>query len=321
MVQVDVFWAYGIGASLAMASGLQLRRVSKPMETKYFIATLLVLALIWAPTGMLLLLRNTSWETMQVAENMAAMPHWLVLGFGITNITQGILGFWVGAHLVRSGKLYLAHLNWMVGYFGMFFILVYGWDGLGFDRFFYDRDMHGAAAWSPGKGATMATLWSSIGQFLTSSVAMTLYVDGVFLVPALVMTMMPWMHEGMQQIGMPAAKRPSSARMTYGYLFGVFALCLGSAIFCAVVVNYVGQMMGVGPHVARALGQIPANTTSHVLSYLVGLPLSLGLLLATVLSPKGLLMAHMARQMPSVFGDLPPVHGQKGINNDMHLAR
>lgn len=130
MVQVDVFWAYGIGASLAMAAGRQSRKVAKPFETRYFVKSLLLLSLIWAPTGMLLLLRNTSWETMQAAENIGAMPAWLVLAFGITNITQGMLGYWVGLKLVRAGRWHAVNLNWMAGYFGMFFILVYGWESL-----------------------------------------------------------------------------------------------------------------------------------------------------------------------------------------------
>jgi hypothetical protein len=32
MVQVDVFWAYGLGASLAVASGRQLARQPRPLE-------------------------------------------------------------------------------------------------------------------------------------------------------------------------------------------------------------------------------------------------------------------------------------------------
>ena len=308
MVQVDVFWAYGIGASLAMASGLQLRKANKPMETKYFIATLLVLALVWAPTGMLLLLRNTSWETMQVAESFDSLSPWLVLAFGITNVTQGILGFWVGSRLVRAGNFYLANLNWMLGYFGMFFILVYGWDGLGFDRFLFDRAMqNGHAAWTPGSGATIATLIPSIGRFLTSSVALTLFIDGVVLVPALVLTMVPWIKAGMTLEGIPRAQQPSVFTLQYSYLFGVFVICLGSAIFCALTVNYIGLWLGVGDHLARAQGLIPSGTQAHIWSYIIGLPLSMGALLLTVLRPKGLLMGYMARLVPPLLASYPPV--------------
>ncbi len=98
-----MFWAYGFGASLAMASGRQLAKLDQPFYSKYFVWTLLFLALIWAPTGMLLLLGHPSWETMQVAEDLQSIPAFLTLGFGISNVTQGILGFWTG-YLVGSER-------------------------------------------------------------------------------------------------------------------------------------------------------------------------------------------------------------------------
>src|SRR5262245_41260624 len=99
MVQVDVFWAYGWGAALAAAGGKPLALHNKPFESKYFVKALLFLSLIWAPTGMLLLLRHPSWETMQAADKLQSMSEWLILAFGITNVTQGILGFHVGLRL------------------------------------------------------------------------------------------------------------------------------------------------------------------------------------------------------------------------------
>src|SRR3990167_9736082 len=87
MVQVDVFWAYGWGASLAVACGHQLARKSKPLETAFWAKTCLFLALFWAPTGLLLLIRHPSWETMQAAASFTDLSVWLGLGFGITNIT------------------------------------------------------------------------------------------------------------------------------------------------------------------------------------------------------------------------------------------
>lgn len=288
MVQVDVFWSYGLGASLAVAAGHQLRRRDKPFESRYFVWTLLFLALVWAPTGMLLLLDHPSWETMQAAERLGSMPSWLILGFGITNVTQGILGFWTGLQLIRRGRWYLANLNWMLGYFGMFFILVYGWDGLGFDRFFYDRDaLPGSPAWSPGAGATVATLASAVPRFLTSSVAMTLYIDGIYLLPPLFWLFSRWWREGLRLQGRREAQLPTFARLLTVKLAAVFLVALPAAIFCAITVNYVGAALGVGNPVARALGQIPESGAMHVLSYFIGLPLALAVLRYTVLRECG----------------------------------
>lgn len=293
MVEVDVLWAYGFGASLALGAGRQLAKKAKPFESRYFVWTVLFLALCWAPTGMLLLIRHPSWETMQAADSLASMNEFLILGFGLTNITQGILGFWVGVLLLRQNKIYLANLNWMLGYFGMFFILVYGWDGLGFDRFFYDRDMiAGSPAWTPGvSGATtLAGFFPAVLKFLTSGVAFTLYLDGVYLLPPFAALMYLWYTEGLRSDGyqIQPGRLGFGLKMLQHYLLAVFVTALGAAIFSAVVVNYVGAALGVGNHVARGLGQIPAATDMHVLSYFIGLPLALALLWFTVLKPGAL---------------------------------
>lgn len=291
MVEVDVFWAYGFGASLAVAAGPQLTKLKKPFESRYFIWTVLFLALIWSPTGMLLLIRHPSWETMQVAENFYSLNVFLVLAFGITNVTQGILGFWVGYKLLQKQKFYLANLNWMIGYFGLFFILVYGWDGLGYDRFFYDRDMlPGSPAWSAGAGTTGTIMGTTMAawKFLTSSVAITLYTDGVYLLPPFALLMFIWHRDSMASMGRKITFWGNGPVLLASYLVAVFAVTLGAAIFSAVVVNYIGAMIGVGNHIERSLGTIPASTFSHVLSYICGLPIALTLLWFTVLKPGGL---------------------------------
>jgi hypothetical protein len=287
MVQVDVFWAYGLGGSLAAAAGVQLAEKEEPWVTPYFVKTLLFLALIWSPTGLLLLLRHPSWETMQAAERLTDLPPLLVLAFGITNVTQGILGFWVGHRLMRASRSYAATLSWMFGYFGMFFILLYGWDGRGWDRFLYDRDAFGGAAWTPGAGIQPG---AGIG-FLTSSVAETLYLDGLFLVPPLLYWFATWLREGAAARG--ERDLPSAGLLALRYLGAVFLLALPSAGVAALLVHGVKLLL------ARAL----SAESAHIASYFVGLPAALALLWLTLYRPgapaHGFLTGLAAARTPS----------------------
>ena len=275
MVQVDVFWAYGFGGSLAVAAAKPLRSVQTPLGSTYFVYTLLFLSLIWAPTGMLLLLRHPSWETMQAASSITAIPPFLVLGFGITNITQGMLGFWVGHRLTMQQRFGLAHLNWLAGYLGMFFILLYGWDGFGYDRFLYDRDMFGGVPWSPGAG-----LQPGAGpRFFVSSVAQTLYLDGVFLLPAFFALFVRWL-----RTDDPSA--PSPFRLVASYLGAVFFGALPLAALMAMgtyAAAYVLRLIGIGA------------TVAHVGGYLIGMPTVFALLWLSVLREGGPVQSLLCR--------------------------
>src|SRR5919106_6278859 len=108
MVQVDVFWSYGLGATFAVASSRQIlarrraaaleseelppgaaERVGPPTHSRwrdpYLMRTLLFLALVFAPSGVYLVWEFPSWETMHVGDS--GMPAWLITTFAITNVT------------------------------------------------------------------------------------------------------------------------------------------------------------------------------------------------------------------------------------------
>src|SRR3954447_5665582 len=135
MVQVDVFWSYGLGASMAVAAGRALvPREARPLaSTPYFLKPVLFAPLVFAPSGTYLLWSFPDWETMQAGSR--DLPAWLVAVFAITNVTQAMLGFWVVDRPLPAPPQRLATLQVVGAYFAMFLILVHGWDGEGWKRF------------------------------------------------------------------------------------------------------------------------------------------------------------------------------------------
>ena len=259
MVQVDVFWSYGIGATFAAAAARQLRTMGEsekegaekatPFSSRYFVATLLFLACIFAPSGLWLLWQFPHWETMQVATSRADIPVWLVCIFAVTNITQGVLGYGMANALIQRGKYYAAHLQWFLGYFGMFFILLYGWDGLGWQRFLYDATVNKGILWSPGTHMGVG--------FLTSNVAYTLYGMSIFVIPPMFIAFGRWVIAGADEDTTlsPEEKPSCPVRIGFLYLAGIFCVALATAAAAAVTVYLASLVVG------------------HVASYFVGLPL------------------------------------------------
>ncbi len=262
MVQVDVFWSYGIGAGLGLASaaaGTKVEKVKDLLESAPAVQTLLFLSIVFAPSGFVLLWSFPSWETMHVGTR--ELPGWLVAIFGLTNITQGLLGFVVARRLSACGKAFTAYLHWVGGYFGMFFILVHGWDGSGYQRFF-----------SPTREALNGWTWSTAAGWLTSDVAITLMVMGVVLIPWLVGLTVSWLGQ--------SGRAPGSAVLSVSVLGLLMVGVPSLAIASSVMVRQAGAIGGLLGTVAmfallcaprfgllrwhfESLGFAPARESSH----------------------------------------------------------
>jgi hypothetical protein len=251
MVEVDVFWAYGLGAGFAAAATHQIA-LSKDrpsgaagagwqryFSSPYFTVTVLYCALLFGPSGAYLLWAFPDWETMQVARDHASLPAWLVTLFAITNVSQGILGYWVTAKLIRGGRRYAAFLQVGVGYFGMFFILVHGWDGRGYQRFFSaDRAVFQSWPHDPSFGDALGRA----GRWLTSPVALTL--AGMFvIVVVLLWIMSAWLNEGHRLVGIQDT--PRTTTVVAAVLGFVFAGALGSAVVSSVLIHLLGWWIGI----------------------------------------------------------------------------
>ncbi len=174
MVQVDIFWSYGMGAGIALAGAKQIINEKKAWwTTEPFILNLLWLALVFVPSGLYLLWSNPGWETMFVARNHESIPAWLVTLFGLTNVTQGILGYYVTAYFLQKRKPTVAKFQAIWSHAAMVFILVFGWDGSGYRRFFYAGT---GEEWHSG-------VHYDISQFFSSQIFFTLLGLGVFFIP------------------------------------------------------------------------------------------------------------------------------------------
>jgi hypothetical protein len=137
MVQVDVFWTYGLNAGLAMAASHALKKEKSFWNNRFFTLSLLWTACVFAPSGIYLLWNFPAWETMFVARDHLTIPAWLACLFSLTNILLGVLGFWVTYYFIKKNakKAALAQTVW--SHAVMLFILIFGWDGSGHERFFY----------------------------------------------------------------------------------------------------------------------------------------------------------------------------------------
>lgn len=243
MVQVDVFWAYGIGASFAVAAARQIKKNKEkdaafppenetkgPFYTPYFMTTLLYLSLLFAPSGAYLLWAFTSWETMHAGDKN--LPAWLVSLFSMTNVTQGILGFYVAYALIQRDKIYRAYLHFLGAYFFMFFILVHGWDGTGYQRFFSETRAD-FLNWKP----------ENIRHWLTCPVALTLDAMGILIIPGIVLPASRWLYDGYRDENGGVI---NVARWQLGlrFLAPIFFGSLLSAIIASLFIHKLGWILG-----------------------------------------------------------------------------
>ncbi len=342
MVQVDVFWSYGIGASFALGAWRQLRKLRaerdgdtwkivpdnkidvpkllKALKKKdilppkleraelakmqeyirefretnatafgneYFLKTLAFLALLFVPSGAVLLWSNPSWETMQVGK-YETIPQWLVGLFSITNVTQGILGYLITHDLLMKGKLDKAALQTFGAYFLFFFTLVNGWDNKAYQRFF-SKNRESFEAWR----------WANVLPWLASDVSAILISFGTVFLPVIYYLMCKWLVEGkLDEEGELAddERMLREATRTFGlYNLGIFGGTLGSSIAGTVLI--------------RKLGWIPGLAATGALLY----PL--------LLSQKGLGASFLKKLLKVESLELPPVEGPSaGVQLEEVLA-
>jgi hypothetical protein len=217
MVEGDVFWSYGLGASFALAAFRQIReiesgrpdaggielsrgqlrglkRLFKEIESgdssftnQYFMKLLLFLSVLFVPSVTNMLWSNPSWETAHVG-SYETIPGWLVSGLSVTNVTQAILGYWVTRNLLTRGEYYKAAQQTIYGYLAFWFLMVNGWDKTGYRRFF-SKDRDAFENWRPGNAV----------EWLGSDVVRILLSYGTVFAPLMLFWMTKWLKEGYEE--------------------------------------------------------------------------------------------------------------------------
>jgi hypothetical protein len=273
MVQVDVVWAYAFSSGFAACAARQLEKEEKPFNNKWYTFNLLFLSLLFAPSGIYLLWQFVQWETMQVATTFTDLPAWLVCGFAITNITQGILGYWVSYKFIKKKNYYAAHANWMWSWILFWFILVCGWDCTGYQRFLYDASVHNGVLWETGKLMGISFFWKS-------NVWWTLVAMGVCFTPMLTYGCINFIRKGAKMDPTLSADQVPSPLKILIFSFGAqWVVCLGLAIVAALIVMGLRNFTG-----------------SILLGYLIGIPLFI-VLAQLLLFRRGMPMYLIAKQL------------------------
>jgi len=240
MVQVDVIWSYAFGATLASAASRQIKKESEekgnPFENKYFIYLLLFLSLLFNPSGIYLLWQFPHWETMQVAWIHTDLPAWLVTLFSFTNITQGILGYYVTYLFIKKEKYYYAHVNWIVAWTLFWSLLVMGWDTTGWQRFLYDPTINNMLRWEPGMHLGI--------KFFISNVFLTLVGMAIPIGPAYIIPFAKWIKEQYKYDNrIKQNDIPSFFFLVVLCIFGTFGITLFLAILNGLWVIYLHSIL------------------------------------------------------------------------------
>ena len=267
MLQFDSIWSYGVGSSFALAAFRQLRKMQAesgskdeelgatdllnvgrilkefekagtPFNNEYSLKNVVFLSLLFVPCAVTNLWADPSWESMHVGD-FESIPNWAVSVFGITLMTQGMLGFWVTYNYLMRGKYYRAALQTVLGYVGFFTCVMVGWDRKGYQRFF-SKDREAFENWK----------WTNVFGWITKEPDVrVLGTFGTVFVPLMLYWLSKWFVEGYEMDGEVELQEGSQDKVVemakVSALLGVVVgASVGLAGTAAVLVNRLGWVKG-----------------------------------------------------------------------------
>ncbi|NNM00152.1 MAG: hypothetical protein HKO62_05335 [Gammaproteobacteria bacterium] len=228
MVQVDIPWTYGVGASFAVVAQRYLgERFGGWREafTSWPFLQLAAFALfVIGPFTAQLLWIYPDWQLMYALDGPPGP--WAIVAAMFALPLAGVTGYGVAWALLRAGRHYLAFCQFLAGYFLMFFGLSYGWDGTGYQRLF-SVSREALANWS----------WAEFTAWSQSAIAGTFNLHMLVIVPYLLFFASWWIARD---------SRPATGQWAVvGKLFLlVFVLTVGTAVGCAALLINLGGVTG-----------------------------------------------------------------------------
>ncbi|GGM62423.1 hypothetical protein GCM10012275_36430 [Longimycelium tulufanense] len=237
---IEVVWAYAIGAGFAMASAHQLQeRHRNPgiSANRYLLGSVLYVALLVAPAGAYLLAAYPSWSSFHLLDSA---PWWLVGFFYLATVIGAALGFGITQFCVVREWRRWAALQLVGGYFVMTFILAYGWDGRGYQRFL-------SLSRAEFDGWSSDDFFSNLGTWLTSNLAITLYLLGAILLPIMGVMLAYWHITGIRSAEDPLYSRSGITQIAvFAVVAGIAVLGGGVAggVAASVVIGLLGWLLG-----------------------------------------------------------------------------
>ncbi|WP_330295312.1 hypothetical protein [Streptomyces sp. NBC_00503] len=284
-VQAAPLWAYAIGATFAVAAGRQLQwwersvqgegvRTRSRAANPYLALTLLYAALLPAPTGVYLLWQNPAWATMQVARDHDGVWAGFALFYVASVVVGALLGFLAARLFVLVGAGYWGYLQAVAGYFLLFFTLIHGWDGTGYQRLL-SADPRAFAGW-PADGAAGGGGDSAINHvlaFATSGTFLALLVFGLAVIGTMLLAEIGWLVEGWRLPGAAADLKVPRVIAVAIAGAGVYGLPFAGALGASLLVRLLGWWPGLGLFALLAgVVLLPARSPVRRLYALVGVP-------------------------------------------------
>jgi hypothetical protein len=234
MVEVDLPWAYGVGASFAVVAQRHLLASAGPhwrngLLSWPFIQVLFFCLIMLEPFTVQLLWAFPEWQLMYLIHGRPGI--WQVAAILIALVAMAMLGFAVAWTLLRQGRPYGAYLQFIAGYLLLFFGLSYGWDGTGYQRLL-SVDRAALAHWT----------WVDAGTWLHSDIFAVYNVHMAVLVPFLLFFASYW-------VARDSRPRRGQVGVVAWLILLVFGATLGTALLGCVILLHLGVILGA-PSVA-----------------------------------------------------------------------